>query len=264
MSFTKRAFTLIELSIVLVVIGLIVSGIIAGSSIVAAGKVRGQISQLTRYQTATHTFKAQYEQWPGDFDRATSYWSTSVSGNGNGYINDSLGSGAAYDDVGGSAAALNGEKLQYFVHLASGGFIPGTFTGTATSGPGLGYEKTVIDPNGGMAAVAYWTDCAGHSGSIGPSSFNNICGDTGGKYLYLAMVYCATGDGSAPWGMTNCNIFKPAESKAIDTKLDDGLYNKGKFYSLYSGFGSGGPCISGGAYNTSSSKKECLSMYRLQ
>jgi prepilin-type N-terminal cleavage/methylation domain-containing protein len=60
------AFTLIEMSIVLVIIGLIVGGVLVGQSLISAAAVRAQISQIERYQTAVNAFRDKYSGLPGD------------------------------------------------------------------------------------------------------------------------------------------------------------------------------------------------------
>lgn len=50
-----RGFTLIELSIVLVIIGLIVGGVLVGKDLIIASEVRSQIGQIEKYNTAVHT-----------------------------------------------------------------------------------------------------------------------------------------------------------------------------------------------------------------
>lgn len=62
----QTAFTLIELSIVLVIIGLIVGGVLVGKDLIKAAEIRAQISQLERYQTAVNTFRLKYHYLPGD------------------------------------------------------------------------------------------------------------------------------------------------------------------------------------------------------
>src|ERR1035438_2217859 len=63
------AFTLIELSIVLVIIGLIVGGVLVGQNLIAAAGVRATISQIEKYNTAVNTFRTKYNnQLPGDID----------------------------------------------------------------------------------------------------------------------------------------------------------------------------------------------------
>lgn len=62
----NSGFTLVELSIVLVVIGLIVGGILTGQSLIEAAGVRAQISQIENYRTAVNTFRGRFGYLPGD------------------------------------------------------------------------------------------------------------------------------------------------------------------------------------------------------
>ena len=62
----RSGFTLIELSIVLVIIGLIIGGVLAGQDLIVAAKNRAQISQIEKYQTAVRTFQSKYGYLPGD------------------------------------------------------------------------------------------------------------------------------------------------------------------------------------------------------
>jgi prepilin-type N-terminal cleavage/methylation domain-containing protein len=62
----NQGFTLIELSIVLVIIGLIVGGVLVGQNLIAAAAVRAQISQIEKYQTAANAFRGKYGYLPGD------------------------------------------------------------------------------------------------------------------------------------------------------------------------------------------------------
>jgi prepilin-type N-terminal cleavage/methylation domain-containing protein len=54
--FMKSGFTPIEMSIVLVIIGLITGGILAGQDLIKAAGIRATISQLENFNTATYTF----------------------------------------------------------------------------------------------------------------------------------------------------------------------------------------------------------------
>src|SRR5476649_123700 len=63
---SRAGFTLIELSIVLVIIGLIVGGVLTSRDLIAAAQIRAQISQIEKYQTAVNTFRGKYGYLPGD------------------------------------------------------------------------------------------------------------------------------------------------------------------------------------------------------
>ena len=61
------AFSLIELSIVLIIIGLLVAGITGGASLIESAKIQSVINELTTYKQAVYTFKSLKDRLPGDF-----------------------------------------------------------------------------------------------------------------------------------------------------------------------------------------------------
>jgi len=84
-----KGFTLIELSIVLIIISLIVGGVIGGQSLVRSAKINQMANDLVAQKTAFTLFKDQYDYSPGDILNAQEYWpSCADSGtnlcNGNG------------------------------------------------------------------------------------------------------------------------------------------------------------------------------------
>ncbi len=62
----EDGFTLIEISIVLVVIGLIAGVILVGQDLINAAAIQAQISQIQGYNTAVRTFEVKYNNLPGD------------------------------------------------------------------------------------------------------------------------------------------------------------------------------------------------------
>ena len=64
----KNAFSLIELSIVLIIIGLLVAGITGGASLIESAKIRSFGNEMRNYKTQFYAFKTRNERWPGDYD----------------------------------------------------------------------------------------------------------------------------------------------------------------------------------------------------
>src|ERR1700756_2788750 len=98
----KSGFTLIEMSIVLVIIGLIIGGILTGQDLINAAAIRAQISQIEKYNTAVNTFYGKYGYLPGDIPdpQASSFGfsprgTLTGQGDGNGIIEGNTGCGLA-------------------------------------------------------------------------------------------------------------------------------------------------------------------------
>lgn len=62
----NKGFTLVELSIVLVIIGLLIGGILVGQSLIESAKVNRFISELQQYDVAWTQFYQKFKQLPGD------------------------------------------------------------------------------------------------------------------------------------------------------------------------------------------------------
>lgn len=121
----KSGFTLIELSIVLVIIGLIVGGVLVGQDLIAAARVRSQISQIQQYQTAVNTFKIKYAYLPGDMPptEKTNYGFT-VHATGNNPIYGASGNnvidGSGYSF---NAAGFTVEPNTFWINLYEAGLF---------------------------------------------------------------------------------------------------------------------------------------------
>src|SRR5689334_20830022 len=76
---SESGFTLIELSIVLVIIGLIVGGVLVGQDMIKAAQIRATVAQIEKYNTAVNTFRNKYNALPGDMSNPT-YFFPSVTG----------------------------------------------------------------------------------------------------------------------------------------------------------------------------------------
>jgi len=129
-------FTLIELSIVLVIIGLIVGGILVGQDLITAARIRAQIAQIDKYNSAVNTFRVKYNAPPGDMIPSTAstlgfFTRTGGSGDGDGdgYIGgipQGGGPTTGYMDLG-------GEDILFWTDLSAAGLIEGGFNDSSDS-----------------------------------------------------------------------------------------------------------------------------------
>ena len=128
----QSGFTLIEMSIVLVIIGLIVGGVLVGRDLISAAAVRAQISQIEKYNLAVNTFREKYGYLPGDIPNPyapqfgfASRGQYTGEGDGNGTLEAiwKNADGGHY----GSGGAADGEVGMFWVDLSKAGLIPETF-----------------------------------------------------------------------------------------------------------------------------------------
>lgn len=163
----RQAFTLIELSIVLVVIGLIIGGVMVGRELYVQSVLRGQLATIERYYLAVRTFKLKYNCIPGDCLNATSFGLGTGGGPGqNGDGNEIIN----YNSSGEFAPfwSYQQERLNFWYHLAQAGLIEGgykgydTATNPATNAALRGYnpEPALGKPHdaggGGIPSIVPW------------------------------------------------------------------------------------------------------------
>lgn len=118
----KRGFTLVELAVVMIIIGLLIGGLIAGRSMIESSKIQAATADLGKYKEAAQNFKEKYRYFPGDQPDATQIWSTAPSdGDGDGRIGQIAGHG-------GQINITNDESLYAPVLLSLSGFITGSYT----------------------------------------------------------------------------------------------------------------------------------------
>lgn len=220
----QRGFSLVELSIVLVILGLLTGGILAGQSLIRAAELRAVTTEYQRYVTAAQTFRDKYMALPGDMREATRFWGYSGGTgctNRSGTANTSPGT-CDGDGSGGfnpaAAANQSGETFGFWRQLALAGLIEGTYSGVAGS---INYEDSNITVNIpssklGQAGWSVWTaDFAGDMYSF--------------RYNYGSGFTYGTAGGQKAQGA----IMKPEEAWNLDTKLDDGSPAAGKIIARF-------------------------------
>lgn len=200
----KHAFSLVELSIVLVILGLLVGGVISGKSLIRASGLRGVTTEYQGYATAIRAFRDKYFAIPGDMPNATAFWGAAVAGNGNG------------DGIIGPCS----EMYYFWQNVANAGLITGRYTGVA--GPAEGCWDCVIGTNVAASKVSKvgWTAISiVYEGTSSPA-IGGAVGGGGFGYAYKINQLQVGKENGNYW--TDGAFMTTEELWSIDTKIDDG------------------------------------------
>ncbi|MCK5002502.1 MAG: prepilin-type N-terminal cleavage/methylation domain-containing protein [Gammaproteobacteria bacterium] len=133
----QQGFTLIEIAIVLVIIGLLLGGVLKGQELINTARVRSLNNSVDGITAAWFSFQDRYRSYPGDYITARAAINlprVTAGGNGDGRV------------------AAGAESGLVWVHLQAAGYITGTYTdNTATIAATEIYTcTTVLCPDNGF------------------------------------------------------------------------------------------------------------------
>jgi len=184
----NQGFTLVEIAIVLVIIGLLLGGILKGQEMITQAKIKNVISDFSGISAAYHGYVDRYKKIPGDDPCAggtpalnvcgttSPRWSGASKGDGNGVVGGKYNSATATD-----------ESRLWWDHLRRAGFVSGV-------------------------------------GDLQP--FNALSGQIGVQTGDGAATPAAALSGFA--GIIICSANLPDKiAIAADTQMDDGVIDKG-------------------------------------
>jgi len=249
-----QGFTLIELSIVLVIIGLIVGGVLVGQDLIRSAAVRAQVTQIEKFNQAVNTFYGKYGALPGDLNAQianqfgfTPRGSYAGQGDGNGFIqgiwgNDPNANSGGFPYMGEAAVfwvdltSANGLN----VNLIEGSFHTGNFL-TAPSTP-LGSTTTSLYMPAAKIGRGNYVYVYGLEGNLAADGAGSCLMPEANYFTLVQMSLTSIGPGPGNAGLT------VTEANAIDTKIDDGLPLSGNVLAEYNGANSS---FYGGAENGS-------------
>lgn len=216
----RHGFTLIELSIVLVIIGLVIGGVFVGRDLIEAANMRALITQMEKYKTAVNVFRVKYGSLPGDIsqEKAQSFGFTghtnsftSPSGNEDGFID-------RCDETAG--AWMGCENVLFWRDLSDANLIEGSFA-TAADDWVTSLDAATLPVyfprsrgvNGYVLVVNYLTAGPGAWTGAEPRTNN----------FHFTGITAIAADGNA----TRTNPITPIMAYGIDRKLDDGISYEG-------------------------------------
>ena len=192
----NKGFSLVEMAIVIIVIGILIAGVIKGKELVLQSRLQAYSEDFLKLRAHLALFKDQYETWPSDV-------TTSECA--------ALGWGSPCSATSSRSKTINSTLTSYFWHQmmqAFPAFIAGEeiTTGGRRFLPRNWEFRTASPPNYGRWNASY-------------STVTSAWGKTLYNYIWT--------ENSNSWG-----TMKTSEAKRIDTKIDDGIANRGAVYGF--------------------------------
>lgn len=265
LSRSDRGFSLVELSIVLVILGLLTGGILAGQSLIRAAELRRTMNFIQETNTGWNTFKDKYFQIPGDFTRATEFWgrSSNATFHGLGCVTQPgtpTADGTCNGDGDNYVNYYTVERQLAWDHMKRAGVVG--FPTTDQSG----YQTLIQGQSSGSYALIANNDSA-PSLKVFMSISGNVAPD-GVPAKGIGIRFSR----NTPTGGSLVGVLSPEELWRMDTKMDDGMPQSGRAFAFNGRDPSGAAyyttCLnlvgSSYEYNVAETGKVCQALYALE
>lgn len=217
----RSGYTLLELSVVISVIGIVAGGIFVAQSLVRSSYLNRVLSEYDSYVKAYAEFHEKFLAYPGDMNNAVAMWGLdpngcvwpnsnnvpkipTCNGNGDGKIGDSSTAGALSNSL---------EWFRAWQHLGNAGFIDNKFTGVPGSG-GVAEARPPFNVPETAEAEAGWTLYF-----LQLTANGNLWADQYGHVMNLGKF--------TPGNSTIGPFLTPSEARAVDAKVDDARPGRG-------------------------------------
>jgi prepilin-type N-terminal cleavage/methylation domain-containing protein len=217
-------FTLIEMSIVLVIIGLIVGGVLAGQTLIRAAQLRGIMREKEQFETAVNTFFGKYQCLPGDCSNISDFITGATNGDGNGQVEGANFSGVT-------------ESINALAHLQGAGNLlaccsnPGdsttySYNGTPSAVPGYNIPQSKYSGAGYLMVNA--KTAPSNCDSTTPANENFGPGQCGRNLI----IFSGGGTNNSWWQgggvLPNPQAISCSDVQQLDLKFDDGMPHTGQ------------------------------------
>jgi prepilin-type N-terminal cleavage/methylation domain-containing protein len=205
----QSGFTLVEIAIVLVIIGLLLGGVLKGQELITQAKIKNVANDFNGLSAAIYAYQDRYKGFPGDDNGAVARWTNTADGNKDGSVGGEMSAAC------GAAAA--DESCLFWQHLRFSGLIAGD-TATRSQPQNAAGGLLGVQSNAGPAAapilsglIICSTNLLGKIASAIDTQFDNGAPDTG-------TVRGFTQTGSVTPGVAT----NPTRAAAATAYVDDG------------------------------------------
>ncbi len=148
----QSGFTLIEIAIVLVIIGLLLGGILKGQELITQGRIRNVSNDLQSMTAAINLYQGRYLALPGDDAGAAARWTIAAPVPSSGAVGDGVIAGAY------NTAVATDESRQFWLHLRRAGLVGGDNTSSNNPPNAVGGVTGVQDIAFGLPGLVVCTD----------------------------------------------------------------------------------------------------------
>ncbi|MBL4589494.1 MAG: prepilin-type N-terminal cleavage/methylation domain-containing protein [Alphaproteobacteria bacterium] len=246
----ESGFTLVELAIVMIIIGLLIGGILKGQQLIANAEISATVSEVKGVDSAISTFREAYAALPGDMSNVAAR----VPNCSNACARDGNANGSIGDGPGAAHATLANENGAAWAQLAAADMLSNIISTNATTVV-TGLTNSIPDASSGGQIQLGFTQTGALTSSV-------IVNTTGGHFLLI--------DNSGPaLAAPGTASLSQSEAARLDRKLDDGAPNTGSVRAMGAGAAAtAANCASTatvtGAYNEAFGSVVCGLYIRIQ
>lgn len=229
---SQAGFTLVELAVVMIIIGLLIGGVLKGQELINNAQVTATVAKIKGYDAAVNTFKDMFGDMPGDMLNST----VRLTNCTNFCAANADGNGVLTEAPGVAQATAGMEALGFWTQLSAADLITGVNSNSPQAGgPQLGDELPEADLADGAAINVGFLG----GGALATEQLGAVNPRRG--HYYSIREAGGMGAAIAAGGANNSAPLSAAVAARVDRKLDDGFPNNGSVIGLGTAASCAGP-----------------------